>query len=364
MHLAHSNKRLIVKISMKYLLKIFEDGVYMLPRITLVQQFEQQQAETLDLTFSSDGKQLTSSDGSALYLWRLNEGRNWSYDRSLPFRYVAFLHCVHNEKVLALVGEEEFLKLVSLDGSDVATFPRPAHAVWAFSPDLRWCVSSDSESSILLWDLTSNQSFSVPIPIPAFDRSKENAVQLNTSVGRFLFTPDGQQLVLFADSLEGSLHVCSFDPEHRRIMRQKTFPTGMIDGVISPDGKMFAIIVPNEQMNIYKQDIYIYDLRLLQLMHIFLPTTGAFYCRLAFSPDSQYLASCKSDGLVDIFSLGSFECVASFAAHPGLSSHATDPIGGLAWSRTGYIATGGASEFKNDMKKTDYTIKLWKVEEE
>lgn len=61
--------------------------------------------------------------------------------------------------------------------------------------------------------------------------------------------------------------------------------------------------------------------------------------------------------------LASFNCIISFAAHPGLSSHATDPVGGLDWSNTGYIATGGASVFEDDMNVTDYTIKIWKVEQ-
>jgi WD40 repeat protein len=84
---------------------------------------------------------------------------------------------------------------------------------------------------------------------------------------------------------------------------------------------------------------------------MFPQTTDEFYCLLAFSPDSQYLASCKTDGWVDIFSLKAFDRIAHFTAHPGLSSQATDPIGGLAWSQTGYIATGGASILRRIWRK-------------
>lgn len=84
---------------------------------------------------------------------------------------------------------------------------------------------------------------------------------------------------------------------------------------------------------------------------------------LAFSPDSRHLMSCRSNGEIDIFSLKTLACVTQFDPHPGLSSHATDPLGGLDWSSTGYLATGGASVFEKDMKKTDYSIKLWKIEE-
>ena len=72
--------------------------------------------------------------------------------------------------------------------------------------------------------------------------------------------------------------------------------------------------------------------------------------------------SSKSDSTVDIWSLSTFECVASFAAHPGLVTYWTEPIGGLDWSRTGYIATGGAGSFEEDELLKDYTIKIWKVE--
>jgi WD40 repeat protein len=347
--------------------KILERGGHMPLQISLVHQFEQQQEETWDLAFSQDGQQLVSSDGSALYLWQLNEHGIWDYGCSFSFQKATFPRFAPNGKILAFGGKEEFIKLISLDGKEIATFSCPSHADWAFSPDQRWLVSSDRGRNILLWDLISYQSSSISIPFPAFDRRGNNTDLSNESVGRFLFTPDGQRLVFGASSSEGYMHLCSFDSEHRCIIRLKTFPIdSMLNGAIAPNGKMLAMIVPNGQIlsSAYKQDIYVYDLESFQLLHIFPQTTNKRYCLLTFSPDNYYLASCKSDGLVDIFSLNTFERVTSFAAHPGLSSHATDPIGGLDWSTTGYIATGGASEFEKDMKKTDYTIKLWKVEEE
>jgi WD40 repeat protein len=344
--------------------RAIERGGYMPLRVSLVHQFEQQQRETWDVHFAWDGRRLVSSDGSDLYLWQLNEDGTWSYEHSLPFRNAARPRFAPDGKMLAFGGKEPFVKLISLDGRELATFPSPNHADWAFSPDQRWLVSSDKGRDILLWDLASYQSSPLPIPFPAFDREGNQADLSNESVGRFLFTPDGQQLVFGASSAEGYIHICLFEPAQRRVLRQTTFSiAGMIDGAISPDGTMLAMIVPNEQVFAYKQDIYIYDLDLLQLLHVFPQTTAERYCQLAFSSDSHYLVSCKSDGLADIFALKSLKQIASFAAHPGLSSHATDPIGGLDWSKTGYIATGGASEFEDNMNKADYTIKIWKVEE-
>lgn len=334
----------------------------MLRHITLVQQFEQQQNETWTLAFSQDGKQLVSSDGNALYLWQLHEGRGWEYERSFSFQNVTFYHFA-SQGIMPAPGESEaFVKLFSFDGREVAAFPCPPSRFWTITLDLRWLVSGKKGGALWLCDRLSHQSFSILLP---FSSGRKGVITdwPDDPVGRFLFTPNGQQVVLWADSPEGSLHICSFDPEHQLIALQKTLPHGMLDGAISPDGKLLAAVVPNGQVFAYKEEVYVYNLESLRLLHVFPQMTDERYNLLAFSPDSQYLMSCKTDGLVDIFSLNTFDCIAHFAAHPGLSSHATDPTGGLAWSKTGYIATGGASVFEKDMKKTDYTIKIWRVEE-
>lgn len=331
------------------------------PQISLIHQFEQQKQETWDVHFSWDGCRLVSSDGNALYLWQLNEDGTWSYERSLSFRNATFPRFAPNGTMLAFGGKEEFVKVISLDGGEIATLFNPPHANWAFSPDQHWLVRSGQGNGALLWDLVTHQSSSLSLFTVVEGKNKIDLS--NESIGRFLFTPDSQRLVFGASSDEGYMHIGSFEPEHRRIIRQKTFPIGgMINGAISPNGKLLAMIVPNEQIFAYKQDIYIYDLEALQLLHVFPQTTDEYYYLLAFAPNSRWLISCKSDGWVDLFSLDSFDCITQFAPHPGLSSHANDPIGGLDWSKTGYIATGGASFFEKDRKKTDYAIKIWRVE--
>lgn len=183
--------------------------------------------------------------------------------------------------------------------------------------------------------------------------------------GNFRFTLDGQRLVFSSKS--GNVQICYFDPLQQELMLQKTFRHGCINMAISPNGKILAMIVPNhKRYAAYKEEIYIYDLDSLgplQLLHVFPQTANGRYDLLAFSPNSQYLISSNSklDGCVEILSLTSFDRTTSFAAHPGLWS---GPIGGLDWSKTGYIATGGASFFENDMDMEDYTIKIWKVEDE
>jgi hypothetical protein len=46
-------------------------------RVVLAQTFEDHGQETFDIRFSPDGTVLLSSDGEAVYLWRLNAQRDW-----------------------------------------------------------------------------------------------------------------------------------------------------------------------------------------------------------------------------------------------------------------------------------------------
>jgi len=334
----------------------------MSPRISLVHQFAQHKDETWHLRFSLDGRMLVSSDGEALHLWRLHDDGCWVYERSLPFRGAAFPCFAPNGQFLAFGGKEEFIRLISLDGKKIATLSCPSHADWAFSPDQHWLVSSDTVRDILLWDLTTYQSSPIAIPFSASGQDDDEAELSKESVGCFRFTPDGARLLFGAHSPEGYVHIADFDPIQKRILWPRTLRlSGIVASAISPNGKLLAIINVDLKVSAYKTDVYIYDLELLRLPQKFSSTTNVRYCLLAFSPDSQLLAGSKDDGTVDIWSMSSFVCVASFAAHPGLTSQWSDPIGGLDWSSTGYIATGGASVFENNMNKTDYTIKIWQV---
>lgn len=333
------------------------------PRISLVHQFEQQLSETYELAFSPDGKRLASSDMQGLYLWQLDEQGCWDYERSLPLHSMIPPRFSLDGRLIAYDGEAALIRFIDTDGRESMTFPSPSAFNWAFSHDARWLVNS-GEEDILLWNLASHQAVParIPLPIPILYKKVDKP---SGYVGRFLFTPDCQKVILWADGAQGHLHVCSFEQERKQFVLLKTLPQGLIDGVISPNGKLLAIVDTNNQVYGYKQEIYIYDLESLRLLHMFPQNTNRwFYDLLAFSPDSRYLASSKYDGWVDIFSLETFELIAQFAAHPDLSSHATEPIGGLDWSKTGFIATGGASVFEKNMNETDYTIKIWRVEDE
>lgn len=330
-------------------------------QILLLHQFEQQQAETWDVRFSLDGKQLVSSDGNALHLWQLYEGGNWVYERSLPFSRATFPRFSPSGQMLAFGGEAAFIQLISVDGRKMATLSCPPHADWAFSPDQRWLVSSSMAPEILLWDLATLQH--VSLPIVGSDERKTAINLLQSRVGSFQFAPDGQRLVFGASSADGYVHVCQFDPARGHLALQKSLPLdGILQSTITRDGKLLAILDVRRGEGPYETEIFLYDLESLRLIRKLPRTTGGRYSLLAASPDSRFLLSSKDDGSVDIWSLSSFECVASFAAHPGLTAEWSDPIGGLDWSQTGDIVTGGASVFESNPTKKDYTIKIWKVE--
>src|SRR5258708_15525590 len=149
--------------------KTFEQRGYMAPQITLVHQFEQQQAETEGLQFSVDGKRLVSSDGNALYLWQLNESGCWTYERSLPFQNARQPFFAFDGKWLAWSNYEGFFRLISLeDEKEEKLFPYPARSNGAFSPDQRWLVAGDTNRNILLWDRLTHQYSLIPLPFPGF----------------------------------------------------------------------------------------------------------------------------------------------------------------------------------------------------
>lgn len=326
-------------------------------QISLIQQMDQHKKETWDLRFSLNGKRLISSDGDALYLWRRDEKGTWEYEQSLPFRQAAWPCFAPDSKMLAFCNQENHIQLFSFDGTKGTILPTHSQTQYAFSPDQRWLVSGDGARSLRLWDLQTSECSLLPLPFPAFgDQPWDHETDLSKEpIGYVQFTPDGQRVVFGASSQEGYVHICQVDLVQKRLTRQKTLPLlGIMTQAITPNGKLLAIV--------HLDEVYVYDLESFQLLQKFPRTTEQRYSLLAFSPDSQFLISSKSDGTADIWSLSTFECIVSFAAHPGLMNDWTDPIGGLDWASTGDIATAGASVFENDMEKEDYTIKIWRME--
>jgi WD40 repeat protein len=326
-------------------------------QISLIQQLKQHKEETWDLRFSLDGKRLVSSDGEALYLWQRDEDGRWEYERSLPFRQAAWPCFTPDSKMIAFYNQDDHIQIFPLDGTKGVILLTLSQTQYAFSPDQRWIVSGDGLRSLRLWNLQTSESSLLPLPFPPFNNyPRDQETDLSKEVlGWVRFTPDGQRVVFGASSREGYVQICQVDLAQKRLTRQKTLPLlGIMNQAIAPNGKLLAIV--------HLDEVHVYDLESFQLLQKFPEATEYSYSLVAFSPDSQFLMSSKDDGTVDIWSVSTFERVVSFAAHPGLMNDWTEPIGGLDWSRTGDIATAGASVFENDMEKEDYTIKIWRME--
>ena len=323
-------------------------------RISLLQEFEQQEDETFQVCFSPDGNILWSSDGTAVYQWQRNSGDIWNYCQRISG--AAFdLQCISDSKMIVFRDGEKIIHFSSFGGEERMMLSHPDQGImldFAISPDQRWLVMDGRDGNILLWDIVNLQWSTIAVPD-----------QPDTADGTaccFRFTSDSLGLVFSASNYEGQVHICHFDPEHDHYAIRRILPIFGIEGMkISPDGKLLAIAsIP---------DVYVYDLVRLQLLQKFSAPTGTHYDLLVFSPDSQFLVSSRGNGIVDIWSLATFECVTSFEAHLGPTRnirHWSETIGGLDWSATGYIATGGTGAQRNDMVKADFSIRIWKVENE
>jgi WD40 repeat protein len=257
------------------------------------------------------------------------------------------------------------LHIISLEGKELASLPYPnqTNTSCVFSPNQRWLVSSDTSGKLVIWDTSNYEmhvvshqlAFHAPWKATQWTPSFQHMLDISRSSAKhFLFTPDGQRLAFVSASDEGYVHICQFHPLQQHIVLQKTILlVGVEDQKIPLDGSMIAITSQGS--------VSVYDLESFQLQARWSGKGEALYSLVAFSPDGQFLASSTYDGSVDILSLTAGERMISFAAHPGLITHWGPVIGGLDWSQSGYIATGGTSVFKDDTSKNDYTIKLWNV---
>ncbi|GCE12011.1 WD40 repeat domain-containing protein [Tengunoibacter tsumagoiensis] len=325
-------------------------------KVILAQQFNQQQDETRSLCFSQDGKILISSDSYAIYIWQYNKHGHWKLENTLFFK-AFLLHLASDGNIIAFRDESYLLQLISSkDGRLLTTFPSSAPTDCAISADQNWLVTGEARRNIVFWNVKSRQSFSLPVPSQPFD---DNPYSTRTdlyeeTVSHFRLSPDGKQLVFRASNEIGTPHVCQIDPLQQMMVLQKILPTIALEIEMSRDGKKLAVFDG--------YGVVLYDLQTFQLLGKCPQPQEASYGLIALSPDGEFLAVSRNDGLVDLWSLTTFKQVTSIEAHPGLVTYWSDPIGGLAWSSTGYLATGGASAFESDLEKYDYTVKLWKVE--
>jgi WD40 repeat protein len=329
-------------------------------RISLLHQFEQHKDETYHLCFSPDGNTLWSSDQTALYQWQRSSGDTWSYSQCFPA--VAFtFQCTADGKMLVFWdGEQRSIRFLLYDGKELMTLSHPDQGIlfdFALSPDQRWLVMDGKGGNLLLWDMLNHQWSSLSV--------LDQPETADGTASSLQFALDGLGLVFVASSYEGQIHICHFDPKHNHYAFRRILPIFGICGMkVSPDGRLLAITNLGADSI---RGVYLYDLEQLQLLQKFPAPIGTHYDLLAFSPDSRFLASSRDNGILDIWSLATFDRLVSFEAHPGPRRHErhwSETVGGLDWSTTGYIATGGTRFQRDDMPKEDCSVRIWKVENE
>lgn len=329
-------------------------------QISLLHEFEQHEDETYHICFSPDGNTLWSSDQIALYQWQRSSGDTWSYCRRFPVESYHF-QCTADGKMLVFRdGAQKSIRFLSYEGRELMTLSHPDQSLsfdFALSPDQCWLVTDGKGGNLLLWDMVNHQWSSLSVP--------DQPDTAEGTANSFRFALGGLGLVFIASNYEGQIHICRFDPEHDHYAIRRILPIFGICGMkVSPDGKLLAITNLGADSI---RGVYVYDLEQLQFLQKFPAPIGTHYDLLAFSPDSQFLASSRGNGILDIWSLATFECLVSFEAHPGPRPHErhwSETIGGLDWSTTGYLATGGTRFQRDDMPKEDRSVKIWKIEDE
>lgn len=330
-------------------------------KVSLASVFRSHEDETWGLSFSLDGQTLLSSDGKTLSCWQW-DGQFWGYAQR--FSTPAFSpSSAPDGTAFVFLDDQNYLQVRFLDGSPEKTFHHPdqARTEVIFSADGRSLLTMSLSRDLLVCDLQTAQFRLLHTEEAQAEASLSpqwRETQHFVPDPHYLHcTADGKRLIYTALSREGSVHLYHYDATRFQIQKEQTLPIQeALEVQITRDGRRLACISQG--------DIFFYELsapfRCLARLHD--PKEHEEYSLLAFDPTGQYLASSTTGGEVHIWSTATFEHMLAFAAHPHLARSWSDPIGGLDWSKTGYIATGGASVFEQTPSMTDYTLKFWKVE--
>jgi WD40 repeat protein len=224
--------------------------------------------------------------------------------------------------------------LERIDGSSTAFY---------FSPDGRQLKSSNALGTIEVWDLKTQKPLQV-LTLPDYPE--------NLSFMSPTFSPDGKvfgvglyseglgaQPVKFWDAVTNN--IITVAPAENRCNSSFTFSTAF-----SPDGRSLAIGMANKQPNgNVEQKICVWDVQTRKLHHVLLGHTMGIW-GLAFTPNSQLLASGSADGTIRLWDLTS-------GTQQMMLTQKLDEITGVVFSPDGKkLVSWGISK----------TIKVWQLE--
>ena len=283
-----------------------------------------------DVTFSSDGKYIAtvSWDGTAR-LWNVLTGKEISVmkNNGTNLSQVAFSP---DGKFIAMMSGNESVSLWDpFAGKIVTTLNNNKHsgryildngyllANFAFSPDGKYIVTTDTFLSAILWDTFTGERIAV--------------MEHDAGVNKFAFSPDGKYLATASNDDTARIWNLSKDVEitlkHNSDVNCITF---------SPDGESIATLNDNNEVRLWNASTF-KETNVIKHVDI------SNY--VSFSPDSKYLATISWNNTARLFDASAGKNIVTMNFEDSTSHIAFSPD-------KKYIAA---------TKTDDNTTRLWDV---